>query len=589
MAARVARRAAPRGSAPLPQLVCRLQQARGMGSADERIASAAPMVPIADVLADRLAMRDPEAFSLFGRYKAKIKPALVPDAARPARLVVVTAMTPTKSGEGKTCTSVGLNDGLNLLGHRSIVALREPSLGPVFGSKGGAAGGGYAQLNPMADINLHFTGDQHAVTSAHNLLAAMMDNHIHWGAEPRLDVRRIELKRVLDISDRALRNIVVGLGGQPDGTPRQDGFDITVASEVMAILCLAKDLPDLRARLAKIVVGYTRGGKEAVTAKDLGAEGAMTALLKDAFEPNVVQSLERNVGMVHGCCFANIAQGTSSFIATRTAMQLADFVVTEGGFGADLGFEKFCNIKCRKGGLEPSAAVIVATVRALKLHGGVGDKALATENVPAVTKGFPNLKRHIENVAKFGLPAVVSINRFATDSPAELAEVQRLCAAAGAKAVVAEQWQHGGKGARELAQAVVAAADSYKPGSFKLLYEDALPLKQKVERIASEIYRAGRVEWDKDAEAKLAKFTEMGFGHVPVCIAKTQYSFSDDPALINAPTGHTIHVRDARLAAGAEFVVVLLGSIMTMPGLPKRPAALDINVDDKTGNITGLF
>ncbi|GBG34101.1 C-1-tetrahydrofolate synthase, cytoplasmic [Hondaea fermentalgiana] len=555
---------------------------------DERIALAAELKPIHDVLADRVKITDPDSYALYGRYKAKLD---VNFAKQPAKgkLVLVTALTPTKAGEGKTCTSVGLADGLNKLPDTTaIAALREPSLGPVFGVKGGAAGGGYAQVVPMADINLHFTGDLHAISTAHNLLSAMIDNHIQWNAKPQLDVRRVEWGRVLDMNDRALRNVTLGLGGTGDGVPRQSFFDITVASEVMAIFCLATDLEDLKTRLGNIVVGYTRGGKEAVTCRDIGAEGAMTALLKDAFNPNVVQTLEHNLAVIHGGPFANIAHGCSSVVGTRAALALSDYVVTEGGFGADLGAEKFFDIKCRKAGLAPSAAVIVATVRALKLHGGVDAKELTTENTQAVRDGMPNLLRHIENVAKFGVESVVSINRFPTDTEAEIQVVKDLCKELGVDAVVAEQWQHGGEGALELAKAVQGLCDKADTSKFKPLYPDEMPLVDKISTIATELYRAKGVDISKEALTKLKRFQKDGYGHLPVCIAKTQYSFSDDASLVNAPEGHTLHVQDVRLAAGAEFVVVLTGSVMTMPGLPKRPSALDITVNEN-GQISGLF
>lgn len=555
---------------------------------DERIALAAKMKPIQDVLADKVAVTDPASYDLYGRYKAKINVNFAKRDAK-GKLILVTALTPTKAGEGKTCTSVGLADGLNKIdGVSAIAALREPSLGPVFGVKGGAAGGGYAQVVPMADINLHFTGDLHAISTAHNLLAAMIDNHIHWAAEPQLDVRRVEFGRVLDMNDRALRKVNLGLGGTGNGIPRESYFDITVASEVMAIFCLATDLEDLKHRLGNIVVGYTRGGKQAVTCRDIGAEGAMTALLKDAFNPNVVQTLEHNLAIIHGGPFANIAHGCSSVVGTRSALALADYVVTEGGFGADLGAEKFFDIKCRKAGLTPAAAVIVATVRALKLHGGVDAKALTSENLDAVRAGMPNLIRHIENVAKFGVDSVVSINRFPTDTEAEIQVVKDLCKEMGVEAIVAEQWQHGGAGALELAESVKKLADNADLSKFKPLYPDEMPLADKIKTIATSLYHADGIELSSEAKSKLKKFEKDGYGHLPVCIAKTQYSFSDDPAAVNAPSGHTLHIADVRLAAGAEFVVVLTGSVMTMPGLPKRPSALDITVNE-AGQISGLF
>jgi len=556
---------------------------------DEKIASEASLQPIASLLAEKLGLSEDD-FSPHGWYMAKLRTNKMQlSESKHGKLILVTAMSPTKFGEGKTCTSVGLNDGLNLLNDvTSIAALREPSLGPVFGVKGGAAGGGHAQVVPMESINLSFTGDMHAIGAAHNLLSAMLDNHLHWDLEPKSDVRRIEWGRVVDMNDRALRDITVGLGGTGNGIPRQDSYQITVASEVMAAFCLATNLEDLQRRLGNMIVGYTRGGKEAITCKEIGADGAMTAILKDAFEPNVVQSLEGNLALIHGGPFANIAHGNSSLIATKTALNLADFVVTEAGFGADLGAEKFFDIKCRKGDLEPSCAVIVATVRALKLHGGADVKNLTMEDVNAIEKGMPNLARHIENIAKFGVPSVVSINRFPSDTDAEIEKVQELCSNLRVEAVLTEQWQHGGKGAKRLAEVVREIAEKPKEKPFKFLYSDDLGLLEKVETIATELYKASGVEISKAALTKLKKFEKDGFAHLPVCVAKTQYSFSDDPKLLNAPVGHMLHVQDVRLAAGAEFVIILTGDIMTMPGLPKRPSALDIGVDSN-GEIYGLF
>jgi formate--tetrahydrofolate ligase len=495
-------------------------------------------------------------------------------------------MTPTTAGEGKTTTSVGLADGLNSIGHKTIVALREPSLGPVFGMKGGAAGGGYAQVVPMADINLHFTGDMHAIGSAHNLLSAMVDNHIYWGNDPKIDPRRVSWRRVVDMNDRALRSIVQSLGGVANGFPREDGFDITVASEVMAILCLSRDIKDLQKRLGSIIVGQTRE-RESVRARDLKADGAMTALLKDALQPNLVQTLEGNPAFIHGGPFANIAHGCNTVLATRTALKLAPYVVTEAGFGADLGAEKFIDIKCRKAGIQPSCVVIVATVRALKLHGGVDAKKLGPEDLGAVERGLPNLLRHVENVGKFGLPAVVAINRFPTDSEAEIALVQKACQKLGVNAVLAEHWAKGGPGAADLAREVIRTIES-KKSKFKMLYPDDMPLIEKVRTIAKEIYRADDIDVPKPMQAQFAELEKAGYGHFPICMAKTQYSFSTDPNLKCAPTGFTVPIRELRLSAGAEFVVVITGDIMTMPGLPRVPAAEVVGVDD-SGEVFGLF
>ena len=501
-------------------------------------------------------------------------------------LILVTAISPTPAGEGKTTTTVGLGDGLNRIGKKAIMALREPSLGPCFGMKGGAAGGGYAQVVPMEDINLHFTGDFHAITSAHNLLSALIDNHIYWGNALGIDQRRIGWKRVLDMNDRALRSIVNSLGGVSNGFPREDGFDITVASEVMAILCLSKDLKDLETRLGNIIVAYTRD-KKPVRARDLKADGAMTVLLKDALQPNLVQTLENNPVFIHGGPFANIAHGCNSVLATTTALKLADYVVTEAGFGADLGAEKFFDIKCRKAGIAPSAVVIVATVRALKMHGGVAKDDLKAENAAAVAKGCENLKRHIENVNKFGVPAVVAVNKFITDTDAEVAEVQKAAESMGTKAFLCTHWADGGKGTEDLAHHVVKVIDEGKT-NFKPLYPAEMKLRDKVKTIATEIYRAADIACDASVETQFKDFEAAGFGHFPVCMAKTQYSFSTDPGKRGAPTGHIVPIRELRLSAGAEFIVVVTGEIMTMPGLPKVPSADSIRLDDQ-GLIQGLF
>ncbi|WP_442909778.1 formate--tetrahydrofolate ligase [Hyphomicrobium sp.] len=502
------------------------------------------------------------------------------------KLILVTAISPTPAGEGKTTTTVGLTDGLNRIGKKAMCALREPSLGPSFGMKGGAAGGGYAQVVPMEDINLHFTGDFHAITSAHNLLAALIDNHIYWGNKLGIDSRRVEWRRVLDMNDRALRQIVNSLGGVANGYPRQDGFDITVASEVMAILCLSSDLKDLERRLGDIIVAYTRD-KTPIRARDLKADGAMAVLLKDALMPNMVQTLENNPAFIHGGPFANIAHGCNSVLATKSALKVSDFVVTEAGFGADLGAEKFFDIKCRKAGLKPAAAVIVATVRALKMHGGVAKDDLKGENVAAVAKGCENLNRHIENVNKFGVPAVVAINRFITDTDAEIQEVMKAAESMGTRAFVCTHWADGGKGTETLAQHVVEIANSGK-SAFKPLYPEEMKLRDKVKTIATEIYRAADISCDASVEARFKELEALGFGHLPVCMAKTQYSFSTDPTKRGAPTGHIVPVRELRLSAGAGFVVVITGEIMTMPGLPKVPSADSIRLNDK-GQIEGLF
>lgn len=529
-----------------------------------------------------------EDLELYGRYKAKIGFAKLHElAAKPlkGKLILVTAITPTPAGEGKSTISIGLADALQLSRKKVMLALREPSLGPCFGLKGGATGGGYSQIVPMEDINLHFTGDIHAITAANNLLAAMIDNHIKQGNELHINPQSICWRRCLDLNDRALRNIEIAMGGSTDGLPRRDGFDISVASEIMAILCLAEDINDLKKRLSAIIIGKTYDGKY-VTAGEIKAVGAMAALLKDAIRPNLVQTLAKTPALVHGGPFANIAHGCNSLIATKTALRLADYVVTEAGFGADLGAEKFFDIKCRAGGLEPAAVVLVATVRALKMHGGVDKDKLGEENAEALRKGFANLKVHLENLAKFGVPTVAAINRFATDSTAEITLLQELCAEAGVTAVTATCWENGGKGALALAFEVCRAVE--EPNGFGPLYDDNLPLKEKISLIAKEIYRAGGVTFSDKAVSKLAEFESQGYGKLPVCIAKTQNSISDDPKRKGAPQGYNFTVNDVRLSAGAGFVVALAGNILTMPGLPLHPAAERIDVDEN-GVISGLF
>ena len=553
---------------------------------DIEIAQKAHMLPITEVAA-KLGIGE-EDIELYGRYKAKLSMDLIkrvqdkPD----GKLILVTAITPTPAGEGKSTTTVGMAQGLAKIGQKVIVALREPSLGPCMGIKGGAAGGGYSQVVPMEDINLHFTGDFHAITSAHMLLAAMLDNHIQQGNALNIDPRRIVWKRVVDMNDRELRNIVVGLGGKAHGVPRQDGFDITVASEVMAILCLATGLHDLKERLSKIIVAYDYSGNP-ITAGMLKAQGAMAALLKDAVKPNLVQTLENVPAIIHGGPFANIAHGCNSVMATKTALKLADYTITEAGFGADLGAEKFFDIKCRYAGLKPDAVVLVATVRALKMHGGVPKTDLATPDVEAVKRGIVNLEKHIENIKQYGLPLVVAINAFAQDTPEELEAIRSHCAAHGVNVALSEVFAKGGEGGIELAKEVVALATSGK-ADFKLLYGEELSLKEKIETIAKKIYGAVGVNYTKEANNALKDFEKMGYGHLPVCMAKTQYSFSDDPALLGRPEGFEITIKNCRIAAGAGFVVVLTGDIMTMPGLPKVPAAEKIDVSDD-GVISGLF
>ena len=556
------------------------------GAPDIEIARAARMNPILGIAQERLGIA-PEALVPYGHYKAKVGLEFIASLEdRPrGKLVLVTAITPTPAGEGKTTTSVGLNDGLNLIGVKSIVCLREPSLGPCFGMKGGAAGGGRAQVIPMEDINLHFNGDFHAITSAHSLLAALLDNHLQWGNELNIDPRRVVWRRVVDMNDRALRNINVGMGGVAHGVPRETGFDITVASEIMAILCLATDLKDLQRRLGDIIVARTYD-KQPVTARDLKADGAMAVLLRDAMQPNLVQSIEHNPAFIHGGPFANIAHGCNSVMATQTALKLADVVVTEAGFGADLGAEKFLDIKCRHSGMRPDAVVLVATVRALKMQGGVKKEDLGTPDVAALERGAVNLERHIQNLQKFGLTPVVAINHFIKDTEEELNALRAVCAKYGARVALARHWAEGGAGAEELAREVKAQLDS-GAAEVKLLYPDDMPLAQKIETVAREIYRADGIILSSSAASNLKDYEKLGFGNLPVCIAKTQYSFSTDPAKIGAPTGHTLEVREVRLSAGAGFVVAVCGDIMTMPGLPRRPASVDIGLDEN-GNIVGL-
>ncbi len=553
---------------------------------DIEIAQQAKMLKITEVAA-KLGIPE-EDIEMYGRYKAKLSMDLIRrmEAEKPGKLVLVTAITPTPAGEGKSTTTVGLAQGLAKIDKNVIVALREPSLGPCMGVKGGAAGGGYSQVVPMEDINLHFTGDFHAITSAHMLLSAMVDNHVQQGNALNIDPRRIVWKRVVDMNDRELRNIVVGLGGKAHGVPRQDGFDITVASEVMAILCLATSLRDLKERLSKIIVAYDYAGK-AVTAGQINAHGAMAALLKDAVKPNLVQTLENVPAIIHGGPFANIAHGCNSVMATKTAMKLADYTITEAGFGADLGAEKFFDIKCRYAGLKPDAVVLVATVRALKMHGGVPKSELTTPNVEAVKKGIVNLEKHIENVQKFGVPLVVAINIFAQDTPEELEAVREHCAKHGVNVALSDVFARGGEGGIELAKEVVALVEG-GTANFKPIYEDEMPLKQKIETVAREIYGADGVNFSNEAEKALADFEAMGYGNLPVCMAKTQYSFSDDQTLLGRPSGFKITIKNCRISAGAGFIVVLTGDIMTMPGLPKVPAAEKIDVSDE-GVISGLF
>ena len=555
---------------------------------DIEIARAAKMQPIKNVLAKLNVPDEPEAFSPMGRHIAKISLKYLNSLKeKNSHLILVTAITPTPAGEGKTTTSVGLSDGLNKIGKKSIVCLREPSLGPSFGMKGGAAGGGYAQVVPMEQINLHFTGDFHAITSAHNLLSALIDNHIYWGNKLNIDVRRIVWRRVVDLNDRALRSINVNLGGIANGFPREDGFDITVASEIMAIFCLSNNLKDLEEKIGNITIGYTRDRKP-IYAKDLNAHGPMTVLLKDAIKPNITQTLENNPALIHGGPFANIAHGCNSIIATKAGLKLSDYVVTEAGFGADLGAEKFLDIKCRKANIKPSCVVLVATIRALKMHGGLKKEDLKKENLEALKKGLPNLEKHIKNIKKFGLQVAVAINHFVTDTDKEVKIIEDYCSKLQVKASVCMHWAKGSEGTKDLANNVVELCSKSKKNGFKFLYSAETPLWKKIEAIAKEIYGASEVVADTKIRDQLKKMEEDGFGKFPICVAKTQYSFSTDPSLKGAPTGHVLPIREVRLSSGAEFIVVICGAIMTMPGLPKVPAADSIKLNDK-GEIEGLF
>ena len=559
-----------------------------MSKSDIQIAREAKMKPINEVLSKINVPDDPKSFSPMGRHIAKINLEYLETLKdkKDGKLILVTGITPTPAGEGKTTTSVGLTDALNKIGKNSIVCIREPSLGPSFGMKGGAAGGGYAQVVPMEQINLHFTGDFHAITSAHNLLSALIDNHIYWGNKLNIDVRRVVWKRVMDMNDRSLRSIVVDLGGVANGYPRQDGFDITVVSEIMAIFCLAKDLKDLENRIGNITIAYTRD-KKPIYAKDLKAQGPVTVLLKEAIRPNATQTLENNPAIIHGGPFANIAHGCNSVIATKAGLKLSDYVVTEAGFGADLGAEKFLDIKCRKSGIKPDCVVIVATIRALKMHGGLKKNVLKDENINALKKGLVNLERHINNTKKFGLPVVVAINHFITDTDNEVNALVDYCKTLGVKASICTHWSKGGEGAKDLAKTVVEICEN-STNTFKFLYQDELPLFKKIQTIAQEIYHASEVVADTKIREQLKDFEKRGYGKLPICIAKTQYSFSTDPNLKGAPTGHVLPIREVRLSSGAEFIVVICGTIMTMPGLPRIPAAENIKLNQK-GEIEGLF
>ena len=555
---------------------------------DIEIARAAKMKPIGEVLAKAKVPDNPFSFSPMGRHIAKLNLEYISTLKeRKSDLILVTAITPTPAGEGKTTTSVGLSDGLNKIGKNSIVCLREPSLGPSFGMKGGAAGGGYAQVVPMEQINLHFTGDFHAITSAHNLLSALIDNHIYWGNNLNIDVENIVWKRVVDLNDRALRSIKINLGKLKNNIPRNDGFDITVASEVMAIFCLSNSIEDLEKKIGNITIAYTKD-KKPIYAKDLNAHGPMTVLLKDAIRPNMTQTLENNPAIIHGGPFANIAHGCNSIIATKTALKLSDYVVTEAGFGADLGAEKFINIKCRKAGLQPSCVVLVATIRALKMHGGVEKDNLKKENLDALKKGIPNLERHIKNIKKFGLDPVVAINHFITDTDKEVQLIKEECTKLGAKVSLCKHWSEGGEGTKELANQVVDICKKNNKKNFKYLYNDEKSIAEKIETIAKEIYGASGIEIDEMAKNQIKTIELQGFKKFPICIAKTQYSFSTDPKLKGAPSGHVLQIREVKLSSGAQFVVVICGSIMTMPGLPKVPAANSIKLNKK-GETEGLF
>ncbi len=555
---------------------------------DIEIARAARMEPIGKVLAKINVPDDPVSFSPMGRHIAKLNFEYINKLKeKKSNLILVTAITPTPAGEGKTTTSVGLSDGLNKIGKKAIVCLREPSLGPSFGMKGGAAGGGYAQVVPMEQINLHFTGDFHAITTAHNLLSALIDNHIYWGNKLNIDTENIVWKRVVDLNDRALRSIKINLGKLKNNIPRNDGFDITVASEVMAIFCLCNNLNDLEKKIGNITIAYTKD-KKPIYAKDLKAEGPMTVLLKEAIRPNVTQTLENNPAIIHGGPFANIAHGCNSIIATKTALKLSEYVVTEAGFGADLGAEKFLDIKCRKAGIQPDCVVLVATIRALKMHGGVEKEDLKKENLEALKKGLPNLERHINNIKKFGLELVVAINHFISDTDKEVKLIQEYCSKLGIKVSLCTHWSEGGKGTENLAKNVVEACKKSNKEKFKYLYKDETPILKKVETVAKEIYGADGIDFDDKVKEQVDTIEKSGFAKVPVCIAKTQYSFSTDPKLKGAPSGHTLSIREIRLSSGAGFVVVICGSIMTMPGLPRIPAADSIKLNKK-GEIEGLF
>ena len=561
-----------------------------MGSvkSDIEIARAAKMKLIKDVLAKLNVPDEPSAFSPMGRHIAKLNLEYIDKLKeKNSNLILVSAITPTPAGEGKTTTSVGLCDGLNKIGKQTVVCLREPSLGPSFGMKGGAAGGGYAQVVPMEQINLHFTGDFHAITSAHNLLSSLIDNHIYWGNKLNIDVRRIAWRRVIDINDRALRHININLGGVANGFPREDGFDITAASEIMAIFCLSNNLKDLEEKIGNITVAYTKE-KKPIYAKDLNAHGPMTVMLKEAIRPNVTQTLENNPAIIHGGPFANIAHGCNSIIATKAALKLSDYIVTEAGFGADLGAEKFLNIKCRKGNIQPNCVVLVATIRALKMHGGVKKDDLKKENVEALKKGLPNLERHIKNIKKFGLEITVAINHFITDTDKEVKIIEEHCSKLGVKANLCMHWAKGGEGIKELANHVVELCKKAKKDNFKFLYSNDIDLWKKIEIIAKEMYGASEVMADTKIRDQLKKMQDDGFGKLPICVAKTQYSFSTDPNLKGAPKGHSIPIREIRLSSGAEFIIVICGSIMTMPGLPRVPAANSIKLNEK-GEIEGLF
>ena len=561
-----------------------------MGSvkSDIEIARAAKMKLIKDVLAKLNVPDEPSAFSPMGRHIAKLNLEYIDKLKeKNSNLILVSAITPTPAGEGKTTTSVGLCDGLNKIGKQTVVCLREPSLGPSFGMKGGAAGGGYAQVVPMEQINLHFTGDFHAITSAHNLLSALIDNHIYWGNKLNIDVRRIAWRRVIDLNDRALRHININLGGVANGFPREDGFDITAASEIMAIFCLSNNLKDLEEKIGNITVAYTKE-KKPIYAKDLNAHGPMTVLLREAIRPNVTQTLENNPAIIHGGPFANIAHGCNSIIATKMALKLSDYIVTEAGFGADLGAEKFLNIKCRKGNIQPNCVVLVATIRALKMHGGVKKDDLKKENVEALKKGLPNLERHIKNIKKFGLEITVAINHFITDTDKEVKIIEEHCSKLGVKANLCMHWAKGGEGIKELANHVVELCKKAKKDNFKFLYSNDIDLWKKIEIIAKEMYGASEVMADTKIRDQLKKMQDDGFGKLPICVAKTQYSFSTDPNLKGAPKGHSIPIREIRLSSGAEFIIVICGSIMTMPGLPRVPAANSIKLNEK-GEIEGLF